>query len=301
MAEKDQEKTAFTVTPWVLPENSQNSGVITFYHNRRKWGRISQTKDEGSPSIFFHFTAFKPDAALKGKISPREGYLVTFTAVKAEGEDSRLKASDIELAPEAKDDHKSRYEAKEAKRSAEGGGKAEAAPRGGGGGGGGAARASTKEKKPQQEKKPAGEALAAAGDAPKTNLRPKSAGIAKDEKAQNPKGNKGRANTDSAAAGASEGRAKEGPQLTVNATLVSELVKEGAIKDATVSVNLKAGRFLSLLKRKACKKLNLKTTTGLEMFIETEGKYATVKYEDFKKYKDGDSCNIQIRESESTA
>jgi len=142
MAETDQKKTTFTVTPWVVPENSLNSGVITFYHNSRKWGRISQTKDEGSPSIFFHFTAFKVDAALKGKITPREGYSVTFTAVKADGEDSRLKADAIELASESKDDHKSRYEAKESKRAAEGG-KAAAAPRVEGGGSG-SARAPSK-------------------------------------------------------------------------------------------------------------------------------------------------------------
>lgn len=278
----EEGKTPIVVNPWVLPENSNASGVITFYHNRRKWGRISQNKDEGSPSIFFHLSAFKADASSKIKVSPKEGYTVTFTAVKTE--DERLKASDVELSADAKADQQARFEAREAKRAVASEGakaKSEAAP----------APAAAAKKAPK-EKKPAA-AAANATEKPKKEGNKRGKVVAKEEKAQSPRVKKEKNTNNSASAEGEE--SKEGPQLTVNATLVGTF--EGAQSNATISVSLKAGRFLSLLKRKACKKLNLKTSDGLEMFLENNGVFESVKYEDFKKFKDGDSCNVQIRAS----
>lgn len=275
MTEEEQEKTPYIVNPWVLPENSTASGVITFYHNRRKWGRISQTKDEGSPSIFFHLSALKADTSRGSKISLKEGYGVSFTAVKGDAEDERLKASDVELDADAKANEAARLESKEARKTAEAKARAEAA----------AAAAAAKIAAPKKEKSAA---------TPKSNKREKVIAkedkvSAKAEKAVNVTEKKERIKSKNAAATA------DTPQLVVNITLVGEF--EGARQESTVNVNLDADRFLSSLKKKACRKLNLKTSTGLEMFLEIDGSYESVKYEDFKKFKDGDSCKIQIRAS----
>lgn len=255
-AKTEEEKAPVVVIPWNIPVGSTQNGIVTFYHNRKMWGRISPDSIEGSPSIFFHSSGFTG-----GRIRPREGYGVSFTAVN--GDDGRLKASDISLDAAAVEANATKKKEGRRRGGKKAGGEAKADGANG--------NAEKKEEK-KSEKKEGG-----------SSRQRKSGGGAKDASAD--------ASAASGGAPKAEKVKVDRREITVNASLVGDFPE--STPTCSIKLILDADRIMSSLKKKCCRAMKV-SEKKLEM-LTSSGE--PLKLTDFDGLASGASFILQITRS----